>query len=103
MIEKDDWPIELSKISIPEASKGFAARIIAQAQPRAEKADSWRDIFLRALMPKPALGIVFSLVFGVGLGWQASAFDFVSETSTEQADTTETILDTFYFNSGDIL
>ena len=103
MIEKDDWPIELSELSIPEASKDFAARIIAQAEPRAEKPDGWREIFLQAFLPKPALGIAFSLVFGIGLGWQASASSFSPEVTEAETSVEETILDTFYFNSGDIL
>ena len=103
MTEKNDWPAELSELFIPETSKDFAARIIAEAQPRPEPSYGWREIFMQLLMPKPALGIAFSLVFGVGIGWQASASSLVSAFSAEQPVVAETILDTFHFNSGDIL
>ncbi len=103
MTEKNDWPAAMSDLFIPEASQDFAARIIAEAQPRPEATSGWRDMLVQILMPKPALGIVFSLVFGVGIGWQASASSLVSEFSAEQTVTAETILDTFHFDSGDIL
>ena len=103
MTEKNDWPAAMSDLYIPETAQDFAARIIAEAKPRPEPTSGWRDMLAQILMPKPALGVAFSLVFGIGVGWQASASSLVSEFSAEQLVIAETILDTFHFDSGEIL
>ena len=103
MTEKHDWPAELSELLIPETSSDFVRRIVAEAHPRPEVTNSWRDLLAKILLPKPALGIAFSLVFGIGIGWQASASSLLSELATEPPAAAETILDTFHFDSGEIL
>ena len=103
MTDKHDWPAELSELFVPEPSADFAARIIAEAQPRPQAAFDWRAALLQIFMPKPALGVVFSLIFGMGIGWQASASDVFSEFSADDPVVAETILDTFHFDSGEIL
>lgn len=103
MTKNNDWPPQLSELFIPEASPDFAARIIAGASPKPESSPGWRHLLMTIFLPKPALGIAFGLIFGIGVGWQASASSMISAFSTEPPVAAETILDTFHFDSGEIL
>ena len=96
--QEQDWPDLMHALEVPPPSRGFSARIIAaaQASPRQQTAQDWRQLWLFLLLPKPVLGLSLAMLCGLIIGWNtgngfflvnSDEAAFVSNVSSETTST----------------